>query len=90
MEGNVMNPGYRKKFTLEQREHLRELWEKGMSVGEIAAVMGKPANTLYRSLALGFVKDELLPNGRYKYDPQKVRETAFGRPPQDVKEKNKE
>ncbi len=87
MNENMWNPGFRKKFTFEQREHIRKLWERGWSVGEIAAEMGKPANTIYACLKKGFVKDELLPNGRYKYDPRIVRKTTFGKPPKDKKDK---
>lgn len=90
MGENAKYPGYRKRFTLEQREHIRKLWEEGWTVSEIAAEMGKPVNTLYYSLSRGFVKEELLPNGRYKYDPKKGKQNFFGAPPINPKKKDKE
>lgn len=75
-------PGVRKRLTLEEREQLRKLWEEGLTVGEISLEMNKHRNTIYGNLKLGFVKDKLLPNGRYTYDPQKVGIPLFGTPRQ--------
>lgn len=59
-------PGYTFK-TLQERQKIQELWERGNTVKDMAAELGVPVSTLYVEMRRGHSGDRL-PDYRLKYD----------------------